>query len=390
VDPVTRDPVTVDPAPVDPDTVDPSDVAAVSCLHLTKRFGAVRALDDVSFEVARGEILVLLGPSGCGKTTALRLIAGLEKPDGGEIVVGGTVAAGPGVFVAPERRRIGMVFQHYALFPHLTVAQNVGYGLDRAPDKAARIAEMLAGVGLGPLADRMPHELSGGQQQRVALARALAPRPAILLLDEPFSNLDARLRTVVREEVRGIIKAAGATAIFVTHDQEEALTIGDRVAVLCGGRLEQIDTPEAIFHAPRARFVAEFLGYTCFLPARVTREGLATELGRIPQHLALPEGAAVEVLVRPDDLVLVPAAEDAWAGSVQPLALCHVRERVFQGMHNLYRVDLPSGDRVECLAPHTLLLPEGAPVHVRICPGHDLACFAEGRAVPTANSAEDD
>ena len=358
----------------------------VVCAGLTKRFGPVRALGDVGFSVARGDILVLLGPSGCGKTTALRLIAGLERPDAGCITIDGACVAGPATFVPPERRHAGMVFQHYALFPHLSVGDNVSYGLDRVgtkADRAARAAEVLALVGLGALGHRMPHQLSGGQQQRVALARALAPRPAVLLLDEPFSNLDARLRAVVREEVRAILKATGTTAIFVTHDQEEALFIGDRVAVLNGGRLEQVGPPEAIFHAPETRFVAEFMGHTRFLPARVTARGLDTELGCVPQVVPLPEGTRVDVLVRPDDVRIIPLSGAPDDPTMPTGALGHVRQRVFQGMHHVYRVALPSGRIVDGLAPHTLVLHEGAPVRVALCPGHDLVCFGNGKAVAT-------
>jgi len=407
----------------------PPDHPAVACERLVKAYGAVRAVDGVSFTARRGEIVALLGPSGCGKTTTLRLVAGLEAPDGGSIAIDGATVSGPGVWVAPERRRVSMVFQHYALFPHMTVAENVGYGLDRAPDRATRVAELLAMVGLGALAGRMPHELSGGQQQRVALARALAPRPAILLLDEPFSNLDARLRLMVREEVRDILKATGTTAIFVTHDQEEALFIGDRVAVLSGGRLEQIDSPEGIYHAPATRFVAEFMGQTRFLAGRAVAGGIETELGTIPQPLAVPPGTAVDVLVRPDDLALAavagrlelavgrptPAAQANGREDIElvsgPLGLggppgpagppdvAHppavadppgaaaagvlgqVNRRTFQGMHNLYRVTLPSGCAVDCLAPHTLVLAAGTPVRVAIAPGHALRCFVDGQSI---------
>lgn len=344
---------------------------AVYCAGLTKSFGEVRAVDNFTLTVLRGEILALLGPSGCGKTTVLRLIAGFEEPDAGRVEIGERVVADTGVFVPPERRRVGMVFQSYALFPHMTVAENVAYGLRRREDRAARVREVLDLVGLRGLASRYPHELSGGQQQRVALARALAPGPEVLLLDEPFSNLDAGLRMQMREDVRDILKASGTTAVFVTHDQEEALFMGDRVAIVNAGRLEQVGTPEDVYQTPASRFVAEFMGHTGFMPGFVRAEGLETELGFLSQRVLLPPGAQVEVLVRPDDVSLHP----------DPQGDARVVDHIFQGMHNLYRVQLPSGRVVEVLAPHVLHLPPGTPVRVLLTPGHPLACFLDGRAV---------
>jgi iron(III) transport system ATP-binding protein len=333
----------------------------------------VVAVDELSLEVAPGELLALVGPSGCGKTTILRLIAGLEAPDQGRIAIRGRLAAGKDVWLPPEARKVSLVFQDYALFPHMTVAENVGFGL-RGWEREARVRrveEVLDMVQLSHLADRYPHELSGGEQQRVALARALAPQPEVLLLDEPFSNLDAGLRAQVREEVRDILKAVGTTVLFVTHDQEEALFMGDRVAVLNAGRLEQVGTPEEVFHCPATRFVAEFMGHTGFLPARVTPEGLETELGFLPQRLPLPPGTEVDVLVRPDDLTLRP----------DPQGTARVQRRIFQGMHHLHRVVLPSGRIVHCLTLHTEHYPPGSAVRVELAPGHALACFVNGRAI---------
>ena len=251
--------------------------------EVSKRYAADQppAVDGLSLVVAEGEIVALLGPSGCGKTTTLRLIAGFETPDAGTVSLRGEMVAGPGSFVPPETRGVGIVFQDYALFPHLSVEDNVGFGLDRLTRAArrARVAEVLELVGLGDFGRRYPHELSGGQQQRVAVARALAPAPALLLLDEPFSNLDADLRAQMREEIEIILRKTKTTAIFVTHDQEEAFALADRVGVLWHGRIEQLAAPETVYHHPASQFVAEFVGAADFLPGVVTSEGIVTELG---------------------------------------------------------------------------------------------------------------
>lgn len=354
-------------------TLAPPTEHALSLSGVTKRFGDVVAVEDLSLGVTPGELLALVGPSGCGKTTVLRLIAGLEVPDKGRIEIRGRLAVGEEVWLPPEARKVSLVFQDYALFPHMTVADNVAFGL-RGWDRQARelrVREVLDMVQLAYLANRYPHELSGGERQRVALARALAPQPEVLLLDEPFSNLDAGLRTQVREEVRDILKAVRTTVLFVTHDQEEALFMGDRVAVLNAGRLEQVGTPEEVFHYPATRFVAEFMGHTGFLPARVTVKGLETELGFLPQRPPLPPGTQVDVLVRPDDLSLCP----------DPRASARVERHIFQGMHHLHRVVLPSGRVVHCLTLHTEYYPPGTAVRVELTPGHPLTCFVNGRAV---------
>ena len=277
----------------------------VECAHLTKAFGPVTAVDGMSLDVAAGEIVALLGPSGCGKTTFLRLVAGFERPDAGTVFLAGEQVAGPRVFVPPERRRIGMVFQDYALFPHLSVADNVAFGLGRRRRDASRaqVDRLLALVGLTGLGDRLPHELSGGQQQRVALARALAPAPAVVLLDEPFSNLDATLRAEVRAEVRGILRDASATAIFVTHDQEEALSLADRVAVMRAGRLCQLDRPDRLYAEPADRFVATFVGDADLLPGHWDGERIATAFGPLRSSITAPPGD-VDVVLRPEALRL--------------------------------------------------------------------------------------
>jgi iron(III) transport system ATP-binding protein len=348
---------------------------------LTKRYApaATPAVDAVSLSVKQGELLSIIGPSGCGKTTLLRLIAGFERPETGEVHIGGRRVAGPGLHLPPEQRQVGMVFQSYALFPHLSVAENVGYGLFnlRASPRGQQIRHSLRLVGLLDEQHRLPHELSGGQQQRVALARALAPNPAVVLLDEPFSNLDASLRRAMRDEVRAILRTTGATAIFVTHDQEEALFMGDRIAVLRQGRVEQAGTPEAIFHMPATRFVAEFMGHTDFLPGEVTPDGILTEVGLITQRVPLPAGSAVELAVRADDVTLVPDR----GGPGLVLA------RQFLGAQNLYRVRLPSGRLLHSLQPHTLLWSPGTPVTVRADAGHTLAVFYAGRRVGEAEPA---
>jgi iron(III) transport system ATP-binding protein len=342
---------------------------AVRCVGLSKSYGGVLAVEGLNLDIWRGEILALLGPSGCGKTTTLRLIAGFETPDAGTVKIGGRVVAGPEGCLSPELRRVGMVFQSYALFPHLSLAENVAYGLKRGSGRKAQVQDALSAVGLSGLEPRMPHEISGGQQQRVALARALAPRPDVLLLDEPFSNLDAGRRAMVREEVRDILKAGATTALFVTHDQEEALFIGDRIAILSDGRLEQVGTPEDVFQAPATRFVAEFLGMSDFLPARVVPGGLETELGLHIQPNAPTAGMSVDLLVRPDDLSLHP----------DPQGTARITRCVFRGMDYLYQVTLPSGRELRCLSPHTTRYVPGTPARVELTPGHALTWFPNGR-----------
>jgi iron(III) transport system ATP-binding protein len=264
---------------------------------MVKRFGENAALDDFELEIAPGQILSLLGPSGCGKTTALRVIAGFEDPDSGSLTIDGVTVVDDTVNLPPEQRRVGMVFQDYALFPHMTVARNVGYGLEPGPD-VGRVAEVLELVGLATHSDRMPHELSGGEQQRVALARALAPRPALILLDEPFSNLDAGLRDRMRRDVRHILKDAGTTAVFVTHDQEEALATSDVVAVMRAGRVLQVDTPQRLYRAPVDPWVANFVGDGEFFDGEANLGFVETPLGTFPQTTS--HRGDVTVMVRPE------------------------------------------------------------------------------------------
>ena len=274
---------------------------ALRARGLACRFDGVRALNGLDLEVAAGELCVVLGASGSGKTTALRLIAGFERPDEGVIELFGERVAGDGTFVPPERRGVGMVFQDYALFPHFSVAENVAYGLPRGESRDARVREVLELTGLEGLGTRAVHDLSGGEQQRTALARALAPRPRLLLLDEPFSNLDPSLRARVRGELREILRRAGTTTILVTHDQEEALSIADRVAFLWEGRVEQYDTPQQIYLAPGTLHVAESIGDAIVLRLPAANGSVRTPFGDLP---APPEASRCAVVIRPEDVLL--------------------------------------------------------------------------------------
>lgn len=337
----------------------------VRCEGLSKTFRHTPAVRQVDLMVNKGEILALLGPSGCGKTTTMRLIAGFERADAGSITIGDRQVVGPHTFVPPEQRQVGMVFQNYALFPHLSVADNVGYGLKRGSDRPGRVREVLALVGLEGLAGRMPHELSGGQQQRVALARALAPQPQVLLLDEPFSGLDAGLRDQVRGEVARILRESRATVIVVTHNQDEALFLGDRVAVMHEGYIEQVAPPEDLYLHPASRFVAEFMGAAFFLTGVARSQGLETELGFLPQPVMLSAGTPLEAAARPDDLTIV----------ADPRGLARVMNTTYRGGSYLYEVRLPSGTLVRCEGPHTVCYTPGTAVRVELTPGHPLAYF---------------
>jgi iron(III) transport system ATP-binding protein len=339
---------------------------------LTREFGPEAAVADLSLSVREGELLTLLGPSGCGKTTTLRLVAGLDRPTVGTVTIGGETVAGNGRFVPPEQRDVGLVFQNFALFPHLNVAENIAFGLRGTDRGEERVAELLDLVDLREHRKKMPSQLSGGQQQRVALARSLAPEPDVLLLDEPFSNLDVRLRVEMRQEVREILKAAGVTAVSVTHDQEEALSISDRVAIMNDGRIEQVGQPEVVFENPESRFVASFLGRASFLMGRVRGDIVETPLGTLPTGningpVEAYDGARIDVLVRPDDLEATPTAEASADG--------HVVNRQYNGPAFIYRVELLGGEVVRCHHNHVRTFEHGQPVAVDIVADHPLAWY---------------
>ncbi len=346
---------------------------------VTKSYGAVAAVRDLDLAVSRGEIVSLIGPSGCGKSTALRLIAGLERPDRGCVRIGDEVVAGLGRMVAPEKRRVGMVFQDHALFPHLSVARNVAFGLHGRParERDARVREVLDLVRLGALAGRYPHELSGGEQQRVALARALAPRPEVVLLDEPFSSLDESLRAQVRAELMGVLHATGTTAVMVTHDQTEALSTGDRVVVMNAGLAEQVDTPDAVFEQPATRFVASFMGDADFLPAHVHHALLTCEIGVVS---TVPGWGAsdveVDVVLRPHEVALEPLGAGAPAGDASAISSVE-----YHGAFVLHHVRLASGRTLRSWQPHGVRIPVGTPVRASVVPGLTPTLLVGDRAV---------
>ena len=320
----------------------------------------IPAVDEVSFQLTQGDILGLLGPSGCGKTTLLRMVAGFEQPSAGTIELGGNVVASASQLLPPEQRNTGMVFQDYALFPHLNIADNIAFGLNKKKlskkDIKERIYEVLTLVGLEGLEKRYPHQLSGGQQQRVALARALAPQPALILLDEPLSNLDVQVRIRLRHEIRHILKATGITAIFVTHDQEEALAICDKIGVMSSGKIEQLGTPEAIYTRPASRFVAEFVTQANFIPAKRQGTLWTTEIGQwelsSPSE-TVPEG---ELMVRQEDIRLEP-------DDTAKIVIC---DRQFLGREYRYCLQTPSGGQIHARTTLQTQLPIGTKVQLAI------------------------
>jgi iron(III) transport system ATP-binding protein len=356
---------------------------AIDRLRIAYPGGPV-VLDALSLTLERGEIGCVVGGSGCGKTTLLRAIAGFVPVEHGTIAIGGVVVSGPHFTAPPEKRGVGLVFQDYALFPHLTVAANVGFGLKHLGNVArkSRVATMLALVGLGQFAKRYPHELSGGQQQRVALARALAPDPALLLMDEPFSSLDVDLRQRLGAEVRGILKASGTTAVLVTHDQQEAFAIADRVGVMHSGRLEQWDRPYEVYHRPATRYVADFIGQGVFLPATVrSSNSVEIELGALRGSASVPcehgaescdQGCAFDVLLRPDDVV---------HDDESPLKAEVVR-KVFRGGDFIYTLKLASGREVLALVPSHHDHAIGERIGIKLDADHVITFPAERAATP--------
>jgi iron(III) transport system ATP-binding protein len=333
---------------------------ALALTGVTKRFDKVVAVNGVDLEVADGEILALVGPSGCGKSTLLRLVAGIHEADEGSISVQGMVVDDGRKVVEPEHRRVGLVFQEHALFPHLTVAKNVGFGLRRKDERAARTDAMLELVGLADMRDRYPHELSGGERQRVALARALAPEPGVLLLDEPFASLDPNLRARLRRDIVAILRAAGTAVVFVTHDQGEALAVGDRVAVMRGGQLVQVAAATDVFHRPADMFVASFMGEADELvPADAARLGAAS-----------PNGHSQILLVRPDDLAIGPSDQ----GSAT------VTELEYRGAVWCCTIELAGGSQVRALYDGDEPPGVGTRVDVELRAGHTLLRVAAREA----------
>jgi iron(III) transport system ATP-binding protein len=337
-------------SPIDPAMSTPTNTPLLSFEHVSHRYanqaGGQTTLADVSFTLEKGRIACLLGPSGCGKTTALRCIAGFEPVSAGSIHLAGAVVSSPGHLLAAQERHIGMVFQDYALFPHLDISANIGFGLHKwsKPLRQQRIVEMLETVGLSDLSKAWPHQLSGGQQQRVALARALAPKPELLLLDEPFSNLDVDLRERLSVEVRTILKQQATTAILVTHDQNEAFAIADEIGLLHQGKIQQWGSAYQLYHEPANRFVADFIGEGVFVPGRVTGAAqIELFLGTV--EAALPPGCQVgeqlDVLIRPDDII-----HDDHSPTVATVCA-----KAFRGASFLYSLQLENGNKVVSLVP---------------------------------------
>ncbi|RMH32287.1 MAG: ABC transporter ATP-binding protein [Nitrospirae bacterium] len=336
------------------------ELRAVTCAYEPQR----PAIEAMSLTAAQGDILCLLGPSGCGKTTTLRAIAGFERVTYGEIRLNGRLVSSPQHHVPSEERRVGMVFQDYALFPHLCVADNITFGLHRWPAAARRerLRIMLDLIGLKGLEHRYPHELSGGQRQRVALARALAPNPVLLLLDEPFSNLDPDMTVKMREELLQLLRGTRTTTVLVTHDHDEAFAMADQVAVLHGGRLVQCDAPETLYHLPNCPFVAEFVGQADFIPGVIENGKVMTEIGEFPRQGTYQGGNHVLVMIRPDDIRIVRVGHGT----------ARIEYRQFRGSENLYRIRLPSGRHIHCAQPSTHVYAIGTAVELEIIATHTV------------------
>lgn len=332
----------------------------VSCAYDTGR----PAVQEISFAAREGEILCLLGPSGCGKTTILRAIAGFEPVRSGQLFLSGQLVSSPEVMIPTETRHVGMVFQEYALFPHLRVQDNIAFGLHHLArsERTSRVQEMLRLTGLEGFERRYPHELSGGQQQRVALARALAQNPVVLLLDEPFSNLDPDMAGRMRQELHDLLRRTKTTTVLVTHDHDEAFAMADQIAVLNQGRLEQFDTPEMMYHMPATPFVADFVGQADFIPGTVSNGMVHTELGEFSDTIECADGTNVVVMIRPDDIHLVPTEG----------VRARVLSRQFHGSENLYTISLPSGQIVHSSQGSTTVYQAGTAVELRVMATHTV------------------
>jgi iron(III) transport system ATP-binding protein len=346
------------------------ELRSVSCAYDPTR----PAVQNISFSIREGEIVCLLGPSGCGKTTILRAIAGFEPVRSGQIFLSNRLVSSSSETVPTEKRRVGMVFQEYALFPHLRVADNIAFGLHQLSraERASRVQEMLRLTGLEGLERRYPHELSGGQQQRVALSRALVQNPVLLLLDEPFSNLDPDMACRMRQDLHALLHRTKTTTILVTHDHEEAFAMADRIAVLNRGEIEQLDSPELIYHLPATRFVADFVGQADFITGQIQQGVVHTELGAFPNTIDGVEGAHVVVMIRPDDIHLIPNK------SAEP----RIVARQFRGSENLYTVQLPSGQIVHSSESSTSVYHEGTAVELRVSATHTVLFSAQPPLAP--------
>lgn len=328
-------------------------------------------LNGISFELTEGDLACLVGPSGCGKTTILRAISGFHPIEGGEIRLDGLTLSTAGSSISPEKREIGMVFQDHALFPHMTIAENVGFGISRSMSKAQkkdRVDEMLSLVGLDSLASAFPHEISGGQSQRTALARAIAPRPKLLLMDEPFSNLDSSLRESLGQEIHGLLKEAEMTSIMVTHDQFDAFALADKIGVVNSGTIQQWGSAFDLYHAPNNRFVADFIGEGGFIPGQVSSENsVSTEIGNIKGKIVNPvnTGDNVALLIRPDDVVYDP--NGAFSGTIM--------RKAFRGAHTLYKINVGNSHSLLSLIPSHDDFEVGETITLNINADH-LVCFA--------------
>jgi len=338
--------------------------------NLSLNFDQNIIIDNISFELEKSEILALVGPSGSGKTSLIRCLTGLENPDEGEVVISDSIVFSDSVNMPIEKRDVGIVFQDFALFPHMTVTENISYGIkndkkSKTLSQISSLTDLMLMCGIYHLRDRYPDELSGGEQQRVALARSLAPKPKILLMDEPFSNLDPGFRMQLRMEVRRILKYLNITCMFVTHDQQEALYMGDRILVLNEGKIQQIDRNTDVFQNPKNEFVAEFIGLADFIEAKVINNHAETEIGKVEIKTKAKSGESVNIMIRPDDVHINKTKNSNG----------FVVSREYRGMYYIYYIKLDSGKVVKSLSSHINDYNIGTKVNVELKPGHPLICF---------------